>query len=526
MMASEEGNEGRRRMKLNAKWKHLGETGKGGAESRMLIGKILSDKNINKKAVVTTIRKGWNLGEDTEIMEMKDDSLVFSFPTMKDKERMLRGRPWTFQGAIMSIQEWSEYMVVDDVSFDKIPFWVQFHNLPLGLLEEEVNVQNMGELVGELVWYEKPKLNGKFNRSYGRARVLIDVKEPLVAGFHVERPGLPAIWVSVKYERLQAFCFKCGKMGHDFRGCKEPVTEDEKGERLYGAWMTTAAEKDVEEALVKFSTTWGEEDCRKGAVARALLASPARGDETGGNQKGETLGQVLPTSARTEGRPEKTRLDQSMSEGQSELEDGLLKGKVSSSHDLDLMGPTVKAQAQTVGPLTSLGTHTSQTTAVQEPAQTDNCDQDPNLHRVMGSSSLMSSEPIGYSSVGPTRAVQLSPISEVAQKIKGCTLKREAEDPTSPTQSKKRRLFVETEEPQRTTTHPTTSRKKNARQIKGDIRRRSGTKGDVKLKEVVPLEIDFPAEWMVVHETQKQGNEAQVDANGLGGCPPTATGQP
>lgn len=76
---------------------------------------------------------------------------LFSFEKDCDKKRFMRGRPWAVQGFIMSIQEWSKFMVAEEVSFDKIPFWVHFHNIPLDVLEEEENIQNMGNLVGDLV---------------------------------------------------------------------------------------------------------------------------------------------------------------------------------------------------------------------------------------------------------------------------------------------------------------------------------------------------------------------------------------
>lgn len=47
--------------------------------------------------------------------------------------------------------------------------------------------------------YEHPKLMEKFNISYGRARVLVDVKKPLTDNFWVERSDKPEIRVVVKY---------------------------------------------------------------------------------------------------------------------------------------------------------------------------------------------------------------------------------------------------------------------------------------------------------------------------------------
>lgn len=260
------------RPRLRAIWKqHRVEK-----ESNMLIGKVLTGKNLTKKAIISTIRKGWNLGEDTDVTEMSNNTFVFTFKKMKERERVLRGRPWTVLGALMSIQLWDEYKIPQEACFEKNPLWVQFHNLPLGLLEEETNIQNMGSLVGDLLWYEKPKVRGKFTRSFGRARVLVDVNQPLVTGFMVERPDGSDVWVDVKYERLCPFCYKCGIIGHDFKGCNKSVTMDDKGKRVYGAWLLTNSEKDIDEALIKFSDTWVEEDCRSSTPAREEVSPEER----------------------------------------------------------------------------------------------------------------------------------------------------------------------------------------------------------------------------------------------------------
>lgn len=47
--------------------------------------------------------------------------------------------------------------------------------------------------------------------------------------------------MAVKYERLQSFCFKCGIIGHDFKGCDKDVAIDEDGVRMYGTWLVAAA---------------------------------------------------------------------------------------------------------------------------------------------------------------------------------------------------------------------------------------------------------------------------------------------
>lgn len=228
----------------------------------MLIGKIMATKRINRRIVVATIRNGWNISEDTQIVEFGSDTFVFTFSNLKEKERILRGRPWSIQGMMMSIQEWSDCMVVSEVNFNFIPFWIQFHNLPLGILDSEENLSVMGQLAGQVVLYEKPTIDGKLQLSFGRARVLIDITKPLIHGFWVDRPGKSDVWVEIKYERLQSFCYRCGKIDHDGRLCKKSPVCDEEGKQIFGPWLAVGSERDIDTAIMKGNSDWIEEDFR------------------------------------------------------------------------------------------------------------------------------------------------------------------------------------------------------------------------------------------------------------------------
>lgn len=57
----------------------------GSGESNMLIGKLMANRKFNKRSIMATIKKGWNIGEDTEIMEMEDNAYIFNFPNSRDK---------------------------------------------------------------------------------------------------------------------------------------------------------------------------------------------------------------------------------------------------------------------------------------------------------------------------------------------------------------------------------------------------------------------------------------------------------
>ncbi|KAI9113091.1 hypothetical protein K1719_015616 [Acacia pycnantha] len=170
-----------------------------------------------------------------------------------------QGRPWAIQGALLNIQHWDEYMIFGEVNFDWCPFWVQFHGLPHAALDGE-NAIKLGDAVGRTVLYESPKLQDRLSRTFIRARVLIRVHEPLVKGFWVPRPNRDPIWVTVRYERLQNYCYDCGRIGHESRNCKflADATETEVKDFQPGSGLGTAHVKVIEDAMVIHDTNWDE----------------------------------------------------------------------------------------------------------------------------------------------------------------------------------------------------------------------------------------------------------------------------
>ncbi|KAF7842276.1 Ribosomal protein S21 [Senna tora] len=95
-----------------------------------------------------------------------------------------------------------------EVNLDFSPYWCQFHGLPLEGLNRR-NVEILGNILGKVLAFENP----------------------------VPRPNGSRIWITIKYEKLQNFCFSCGQLGHDVRGCKKPRVKENNGK--FSAWLGT-----------------------------------------------------------------------------------------------------------------------------------------------------------------------------------------------------------------------------------------------------------------------------------------------
>ncbi|KAK4275153.1 hypothetical protein QN277_018286 [Acacia crassicarpa] len=225
-----------------------------------LVGKILTKKNLNVPTVITMIKKGWQLDKEVEIHELDRSELIFlfRFQNAGDVSRVLLGRPWSIQGFLLNLKPWEDFMVVKDVNFGETPFWVQFHGLPVEAFDDS-NAKVLGDTVGEIVMYEKSKINGRLSRGFIRVRSVIQVSEPLTHGFWVPRGFKLLAWVSVKYERLHNFYYICGCIGHEGRGCKvSGKNSGEDGLKAYGSWLSTPSVRTFKDLVVVCKEGWCE----------------------------------------------------------------------------------------------------------------------------------------------------------------------------------------------------------------------------------------------------------------------------
>ncbi|KAI9119633.1 hypothetical protein K1719_009509 [Acacia pycnantha] len=65
------------------------------------------------------------------------------------------------------------------------------------------------------------------------------------------KPDSGNIWISVRYEKLQNFCYSCGKIGHDNRDCDDEKlrSSPNSSEPRFGAWLATTVCRSWDDAL-------------------------------------------------------------------------------------------------------------------------------------------------------------------------------------------------------------------------------------------------------------------------------------
>ncbi|KAM1859820.1 hypothetical protein ACFX13_012070 [Malus domestica] len=101
-------------------------------------------------------------------------------------------------------------------------------------------------------------------RGFLRVRLLIDSTKPLVSGCWLRREDNRDTWVEFCYERLQDFCYRCGRLRHVNTDCTFEATK--AGATGFGEWLKAPPVRDVEEGPKVMMT--GTSERRRAGAAR------------------------------------------------------------------------------------------------------------------------------------------------------------------------------------------------------------------------------------------------------------------
>lgn len=135
---------------------------------------------------------------------------LFQFFHIMGLERVLKGSPWTFNNHLLILSHLQQEGDPLKVPLIYTHFWVQIHDVPIGLFSENLAVK-LGNFLGEFLEYDGSS-RGKENYNYMRIKAKLDIRRPLKRKKQVMFNGRYP-YVRFKYERLSLFYFYYGRLG-------------------------------------------------------------------------------------------------------------------------------------------------------------------------------------------------------------------------------------------------------------------------------------------------------------------------
>ena len=92
--------------------------------SQSLMGKLLTDKKQNLRALKNTLRTAWKIGQNLKIVEVGNDILQFKFANKYQLRWVETNGPWNYENNLMLLKRWERGMTTGNISFTYSPFGV------------------------------------------------------------------------------------------------------------------------------------------------------------------------------------------------------------------------------------------------------------------------------------------------------------------------------------------------------------------------------------------------------------------
>lgn len=232
-----------------------------------ILGKLWTNKPYNVKALAETMKKIWNPAKGMSHGELEDKIVAFQFYSRRDKEKVLAKTPWFFNKHLLALVDVPGGIKPSTLKIDKSPCWIRAYDIPIKARNIKA-IGTIGGRFGRVMEIDESTVNG-VTKSI-RIKVELELNSPLKTGTKIKIGTEDACWIPVKYERIQYFCYWCGKLGHGYKDCEElHDVEEEEGEIMeknmpYGEWLRASPWKKpyVEER---------KEDKNKSQVSRSLF---------------------------------------------------------------------------------------------------------------------------------------------------------------------------------------------------------------------------------------------------------------
>ncbi|OMO61796.1 hypothetical protein CCACVL1_23233 [Corchorus capsularis] len=152
----------------------------------LLIGKIISDKPVNRRGAMGVLRSMWPSRDCPVITELGSQTYGLAFNSEDLMLQAMIDSPWNVMGFCLILKKWEVEKSISEIPFHKVQYWIQIHGLPLEM-QNLNNIKKIGSTIGSIIILEKPEWNQGKGRCYMRDRIEIDARKPLLPGFWVPR---------------------------------------------------------------------------------------------------------------------------------------------------------------------------------------------------------------------------------------------------------------------------------------------------------------------------------------------------
>ncbi|KAF4373716.1 hypothetical protein G4B88_030059 [Cannabis sativa] len=225
-----------------------------------LLGKVVAPMKVNEATIIDFVEKVWKF--NVTVVALNDGAnnlncFELGFLSTENRTWALKHGPWSVRGYTFILKAWAPRKELFGV-FDHVKIWLHIFNLPRDYFSI-VNGNTLGAKAGTVLKVDLDESNPALWKKSLNVLISLNVNLPLFSGCYLTLDSGVQWWVQFKYGKLGIFCYNCGTLGHQRRGCSltSPVTvSSENGVPfpLFGSWMSMdSSYKDVFSGAHSFS---------------------------------------------------------------------------------------------------------------------------------------------------------------------------------------------------------------------------------------------------------------------------------
>jgi len=198
---------------------------------------MVADRIVPKEYYKAPLLRVWKPMGSVVFNVIGENLFIAEFEYEWDKTRIMEGRPWLFDGNLVSLKEFDGFTPPTKMCFDQASFWIRMYNLPLACMGKSSGYK-IGSSVGDVEEVDVLDEDAGWGE-YLRVKISLDLTKPLARGRMLHLEGRSS-WVAFKYEKLPKFCYTCGTIKHSRLGCAQSGSRPKAGEgeeQQYGPWL-------------------------------------------------------------------------------------------------------------------------------------------------------------------------------------------------------------------------------------------------------------------------------------------------
>uniref|UniRef100_A0A803KWR0 DUF4283 domain-containing protein n=1 Tax=Chenopodium quinoa TaxID=63459 RepID=A0A803KWR0_CHEQI len=161
----------------------------------VLVGKLWTVKTFNVEAMKRTLLGIWRLDDNVAIKMVDTNLFVFQFFSEPDKNRIIEGSLWFFDGKLLVLKDIQGGEQPSEVVFDKSPMWIRLLDVPFNRRNSST-MYDIGESLGGFLEFDDSDPLGW--SEFMRLKIIVDVRKPLRRGVFIATGNSQSKWIDIK----------------------------------------------------------------------------------------------------------------------------------------------------------------------------------------------------------------------------------------------------------------------------------------------------------------------------------------